>query len=241
MIVTYIIVKTMNDKIVKFPNKKERKKIKVKIQGVHNPAEPIIKLPHITKLICAVNIAMFAFTYLLQNHIPDQWGYALAFVPARYSADLFNLSAITSPFTYMFIHAGWVHLIVNIAMLMAFGSAMEKQMGQKRFVILYIATGLCGVLLHQLFYMGDTAPVVGASGAISGLFGAVIVLMQAGGYANKASLKKLMPVILIWIVISVAFGMMGAPGIDNAVAWAVHIGGFLGGVFLYKPIHNLKL
>ncbi len=231
----------MDNKIVKFPNKKERKNIKISIKGAKPSYEPIIKLPQTVKLICTVNIIIFIFTYLLENYMPEGFNYALAFVPMRYNVEFFNLAAITSLITYMFVHAGWLHLLVNIAMLMAFGSAMEKQMGKKKFLVLYVATGLCGILLHQLFYMGDMSPVIGASGAISGLFGAVIVLMQAGGYANKASIKKLMPVILIWIFISIAFGMLGAPGVDNAIAWTVHIGGFLGGVFLYKPIHNLRI
>jgi len=165
---------------------------------------------------------------------------SLAFVPARYTGtEPFGLDAIISLVTHMFIHANWLHLSVNVGTLMAFGTGVEKNMGPHRMLLFYFTTGLCGAGLHLLTDPHSTLPMIGASGAISGLFGGILMMMYGAGMMG--SFKKMLPVIFVWIGVSVFFGFFGMPGESNPIAWATHIGGFVSGMLLYRPIRNLKI
>jgi len=225
-----------------FPNKKTRKAMKKQKDNKYTPpSEPILNLPPVVKALCSINIAIFLFTYFFSNSIGSETLYNLSFVSARYfGKEPLGFSAIFSPITYMFLHAGWLHLGMNIAMLMAFGSGIEKNLGGKKMLIFYMATGLCGAIFHLLFYPDMLAPMIGASGAISGLFGGILIVMSKSGMMGSGN-KNLIIFIFIWLGVSVFFGIFGMPGVANNIAWTVHIGGFLAGLALYKPIKNLKL
>jgi membrane associated rhomboid family serine protease len=216
---------------------------KAHIIHLHRPPEKeeIFNLPPVVKTLCLMNIAVFLLMVFFPRLMTDDNIYALGFVPARYFNDQpLGFSAILSPLTHMFIHAGWMHLGVNIGMLMAFGAGLEKKIGGRRLLLLYFSSGLCGALLHMLVYPHMDAPMVGASGAISGLFGGVIMLMYMEGMMGQGY-RKLLPLVAIWIGTSVFFGIFGVPGTDNPIAWTTHIGGFIGGLLLYKPISRLKI
>lgn len=196
-------------------------------------AEPVFNLPPVVQALSLINIAVFLFAFLFPALLDDESLYALAFVPARYSGlQTPGFSAIFSPFTHMFLHAGWLHLSINVGMMVAFGAGLERRIGGKRLLLFYFAAGLCGALLHALVYPGSEAPMIGASGAISGLFGGVLMMLHSRGGATDY--KKLLPFAAVWIGISVLFGFTGMPGIDNPIAWTAHIGGFIGGLALYR-------
>lgn len=222
-------------RIIEFPDRAARQQRASGDRKGAQQQERAINLPPAVAWLCGINIAVFLL-FSAGDWVPEEWLYAAAFVPARHTA-----WGAVSVFTSMFVHAGWLHLGMNIGMLMAFGAALEKYMGWKRFLLLYAASGLCGALLHWALYFGSPVPVVGASGAISGLFGAVMVMMQSRGRTPLAGFRSLLPVIVLWVAISLLFGMFGSPGIDNPVAWAVHIGGFLGGMALFRPVARLRL
>src|SRR5262249_35571098 len=158
------------------------------------------------------------------NALIQQFG----LVPAAYSSanpDL--LSQVAAPFTYQFLHGGWVHLVVNMVSLAAFGAPVERLLGARRFVLFYLSAGVVGGFVHVLFFSDSMDPVIGASGAISGVFGGVLMLMRYVG-----SLTSLLPVAAIWIGLNVFFGFLGGtPGAQGEqVAWLVHIGGFVYGL-----------
>jgi membrane associated rhomboid family serine protease len=175
-----------------------------------------------------VNVAI----YLLQTTMPPVWNawvvVHFGFIPARWSSlAALDWSGVVSPLTHQFLHGGAAHLLINMVMLAAFGSGVERLLGGRRMLILYAAAGIAGAALHFLFYPTGTAPVVGASGAISGLFGAVLRLMAKNPQVSGGGLR-ILPVVVIWIAISVITGFMGMPGTGEAqVAWAAHLGGFL--------------
>ena len=97
----------------------------------------------------------------------------------------------------------------------------------RRFVLFYLLSGVVAGFVHILVYPDSPDPVVGASGAISGIFGAVLMLMRYVG-----SLTSLLPVAGIWIALNVFFGIFGGtPGAGGeSVAWVAHIAGFLFGL-----------
>jgi len=230
--------------ISKFPAP-EAREVTEKAHFMHPPRqppkEPAFNLPPVVKTLCLINIIVFLGIAFFPELLTPEDIYALSFVPARYfNNQPLGFAGIFSPLTHLFIHASWAHLGLNISMLMAFGAGLEKKMGGRRLLLLYFISGLFGALLHTLLYPDMDVPMVGASGAISGLFGGVIMLMYMEGMMGQGY-RKLIPFIVIWIGVSIFFGFFGVPGTDNPIAWTAHVGGFIGGLLLYKPVSRLKI
>jgi len=192
------------------------------------PRQPAVNLPRTVGVLIALNVGV----YILTSVMPPNWEgwvlWHLGFVPARYSVPgAFDWAALVSPLSHQFLHGGPIHLLINMVMLAAFGSGVERVLGGRRMLALYFLTGIAGAFFHWLIYPELRIPMVGASGAISGLFGAVLRLLgkhpQVGG-----GFVRMLPVAVIWIGMSVFVGFTGMPGTGEAqVAWAAHVGGFL--------------
>jgi membrane associated rhomboid family serine protease len=184
----------------------------------------------------------------------------LAFIPARYSGAAAELpggyaACITSFVTYMAVHAGWVHLLVNLAWMVAFGSGVERRIGEARFFAFSILCGIAGALLHLALNWGDMAPVVGASAAISGQMAAALrVVFGLRGDADRnfvraplpslaASLSdiRLLLVLALWVGLNLVFGLglLTMEGAEGAIAWQAHIGGFVFGLVTYGYFDRL--
>lgn len=190
-------------------------------------SQPAINLPWVVTLLIAANVGVF----LLQVAMPWRWeGWVLmhlGFVPARYSIPgAFDWAAVAGPLTHQFLHGGWLHLLVNMIMLAAFGSGIARILGGPRLLAIYFTSGFAGAFAHWYAYPDSMVPVVGASGAISGLFGAILRMMARHPHAGGGFIR-ILPVVAIWIGIAVMTGFTGLPGTGGAqVAWAAHIGGF---------------
>ena len=196
--------------------------------------EPAFNLPPVVGLLLLLNLGVFLAGQVFPTLASNEALYALAFVPARYfGGEPAGFPALFSPFTHMFVHAGWTHLLINAGMLLSFGAGLEKRMGGRRMLALYLLSGLIGAFAHAAIYPQETAPMIGASGAISGLFGGIIMMIYAPA-SGAPDYKKVVPFALLWIAVSVFFGVFGMPGLDNPIAWTAHIGGFIAGLFLYR-------
>jgi membrane associated rhomboid family serine protease len=147
--------------------------------------------------------------------------------------------------TYMFLHAGWLHLLGNMLCLWIFGDDVEDAFGQPAFIVFYLLTGMVAALAQAWSDPASMAPVVGASGAVSGLFGAYLVLYP------RAHVNVLVPIFIIWdvvrlpawIVLLFWFGVqllydLTAPALGGGVAFRAHIGGFFAGMVL-APLFRL--
>ncbi|QQG36780.1 MAG: rhomboid family intramembrane serine protease [Micavibrio aeruginosavorus] len=202
---------------------------------------PLLKLPPVTKFMLLAFLGVHLITDVVMSPNQQFWAFAhFGFIPAYYSGQLpFSWAALAGPLTFTFLHGGWTHIILNGLMIMAFGAGVEKWMGGKRFLVFFMLCNLFAALAQFVFSPGSTAPVIGASGGLSGLFAAVLIMMQMQGAIGQGSRYGILPFIVLWIVISAIFGMMGAPGGGN-VAWAAHIGGFLAGFALLKPIMRAR-
>jgi len=190
------------------------------------------KIPLFTRSIIAVFLVIqIAMSFLIDDatrlDIISHYG----FVPAYYSGAIpWSWSAIIAPFTTMIIHGGWIHVLVNSVMMVAMGVLFERQFGAKRTLIFFLLCGMAGNLVYFILNPALTAPVIGASGAISGLFGAAVMMMNSGGMAGSGAQNRgPLHFILLWISIIVVFGMLSAD-----TAWQSHLGGFLGGVGLFQ-------
>lgn len=190
--------------------------------------ERAINLPPAVLWLIVINVAVQLLRGALGEQTEEYIILTFGLVPATYTGghgDL--LSLVAAPITYQFLHGGWLHLGINMITLAAFGAPVERLLGPRRFVLFYLSAGVAAGLIHILLFPGSADPVVGASGAISGVFGAVLMLMRYVG-----SLQSLLPVAVIWIGLNVFFGLFGGtPGAGNEqVAWAAHIGGFVYGL-----------
>jgi len=213
----------------------------VKRQGPGRGAyERAINLPPALMWLIGLNVAVHLVRELLSDSEDQSLVMALGLVPAAYTGqppgDWWSL--VLAPFTYQFIHGGWVHLGVNMITLAAFGAPVERVLGVRRFVLFYLSAGVVAGFIHVLFFPESPYPVVGASGAISGVFGAVLMALRQIGRLNS-----LLPVAGIWIAINVVFGLYGGgPGTGGEpIAWTAHIGGFVYGLvalrfFLPAPL-----
>lgn len=244
-------------KIARFPTPAERAEIERMKKGMEEarrkvdpPAsEPILNVPPATKYLSGLMILIHVTMEFLPLELKEQVLQIGAFLPQLYFTDmplgpLDRVAAVVGPFVHMLLHGGWLHLAMNVFTLMAFGAGLEKEIGGKKLLLLFVLTGLAGAFTHLAyiawFHPNDLSPLVGASGGISGLFGGVLMMAHGRGLMGEGY-SKLLPFIGIWILISVFFGIFGMPGTGAAIAWTTHIGGFIAGLLLYRPIAKMNM
>ncbi len=145
-------------------------------------------------------------------------------------------------FTHMFLHGSWMHLLGNMWFLWLFGNNIEDSMGRLRFVVFYLICGLAAALGQIVAEPGATAPMVGASGAISGVMGAylllypnvrVFTLVPLGFFITSMALPAWV-MLGYWFVIQFFSGVVSIGGHMGGVAFWAHVGGFVAGLALIK-------
>jgi len=210
--------------------------------------EPIFNLPPVVLAV----IGICAAVYLLQQYVLNETQqmtllYDGAFIPVLYTGRYgFDWFLFTRPFTYAFMHGGVAHIAINMIWLAAFGSPLANRLGALRFAVFYAITGLASVALFWALHPYGEMPLVGASGAISGMMGAAarygFRVDRSSGTAAFAGdplpiadvlrSRGVMTFLGVWMIINLATGLLGfAPGIDGQIAWEAHIGGFVAGFF----------
>ena len=220
------------------------------------PREPVFNLPPVVLLLIGVCVLV----YVIQDYVltPSQYLSLLveaAFIPIRYSGQFaLDLAAFTSPFTYAFLHGSVAHLAVNMIWLAAFGSPLANRLGALRFLVFWAAASLSAVALHYVLHRLDQSPLVGASGAISGMMGAAarfgFRIDRGQGRAAFSGAPLPVSVCLrsravgtfqaIRMAINLLTGLVSfAPGIDDRIAWEAHIGGCLVGFFAIGAFEKL--
>ena len=154
----------------------------------------------ITPVVSWVLIGACVLAFLWQFSLGPREGqvavYALGVIPAvlfegaRLPPEIVMVSPTATVFTSMFLHGGWMHLIGNMLYLWIFGDNVEDSMGHGRFVVFYLVCGVAAVLAQSLPDTHSQVPMIGASGAISGVLGAYVLLYppRAGARADPARL-----------------------------------------------------
>jgi membrane associated rhomboid family serine protease len=155
-----------------------------------------------------------------------------------------------TPITSMFLHGGWGHILGNAVFLWVFGNNIEDSMGPVRFLVFYLLTGVIAAGVHMATAPSSPVPTVGASGAISGIMGAYLVLYPRAHVRYLVFLVIIIRVITIpawmalvwWFVWQVIAGLPQLnpvrPDISGGVAVWAHIGGFVAGALLVKVFEN---
>lgn len=201
--------------------------------------------PFVVYAILGVNIIVFLYELSLGtglNRFITQYGAVpfLIFHPQ-------GISSYLTIFTSMFIHAGILHIGGNMLYLWIFGDNIEDRIGHMLFIFFYLVTGTAGALLHSVAAPTSTIPMVGASGAISGILGAYIILYP------KAQVLALVPIFFfiriirlpaivflgIWFLYQFLLGM-SARTTGGGVAYLAHIGGFIAGLVFALPFRRKK-
>jgi membrane associated rhomboid family serine protease len=154
-----------------------------------------------------------------------------------------NNSPLQTALASMFLHGGWLHLIGNMVFLWVFGDNVEDAMGHVRYGIFYLIGGFAATAAHTFVSQNELIPAIGASGAISAVLGAYIVLFP------RASITAIIPIFFfipfqvsalfligLWFVMQLFNGIVGLTAAvgEGGVAWFAHIGGFVAGVLLVK-------
>jgi membrane associated rhomboid family serine protease len=144
--------------------------------------------------------------------------------------------------TSMFLHGSWMHLIGNMWFLWLFGNNIEDSMTRPRFAVFYLLCGVAAALLQVAAEPDAAVPMVGASGAISGVMGAYLVLfprvrvftlVTLGFYWTTVALPA-WAMLIYWALLQFAGGLSMTGGEEGGVAFWAHVGGFVAGVALVK-------
>jgi membrane associated rhomboid family serine protease len=151
-------------------------------------------------------------------------------------------------FTSMFMHGGWLHLIGNMWFLWLFGNNIEDVMGHARFLAFYVLVGFVAAAAHVLSAPASVVPTVGASGAISGIMGAYLMLYPRVRIQTLFVFIIFLRVIAVpaWLVLMLWFGLQAmtayaTPVDTGGVAVWAHVGGFVAGVALVRIFVNREL
>ncbi|MDY6827356.1 MAG: rhomboid family intramembrane serine protease [Bacillota bacterium] len=170
--------------------------------------------------------------------------YDYGFIPASFFQD--PTGQVFTIFTSMFVHGSLLHLLSNLWFLWVFGPAVEGRLGFGRFMLLYLLSGVAAALLQGFALPESTVPMVGASGAVSGILGAYLILFP------RARVLTIIPPFIFfffwlpapiylgyWIILQFISGLYAVPG----VAWWAHVGGFLLGlvlILILRPKRNYR-
>ncbi len=224
-----------DNKIIVLPTLAERDKAR-KLQDQKNHLvsnQPMINIPPFTKYMLALIIGIYFITDIVLTANQSDWlSMQFGFISQKFQMGHLDIFSILSPLSHTLLHGSWMHVMMNALMLAAFGSGVEKWLGFNKIIFLFFFSAFFGALAHFILNTGSPYPMIGASGGISGLFAAGIVMLGKG-QREMGGKFGILPFALIWIGLSIAFGMMGGPD-GSIIAWAAHVGGFLGGFLALK-------
>lgn len=195
--------------------------------------------PLFTIGLIGANIFVFFWEFSYPGHIDSLFtNYGL--VP--YNFVHAPVQTYPNVFSAMFLHAGVIHLGSNMLFLWIFGNNIEDVLGKIRFITFYLLCGVIAAMCHVFMDTGSKVPMVGASGAISGVLGAYLMLFPKTRVKTLLFLGILITIVRIpaavllifWLGIQV-YSNMASSNIGGGVAWMAHIGGFVAGMILILP------
>ncbi len=201
--------------------------------------------PIVTITLIVICVVVFLWQFSLGPNAGERAIYALGVIPAvllggqQLPPDLQVVPSSVTVLTSMFMHGGWMHLIGNLLYLWIFGDNVEDSMGHGRFLVFYLLCGIAAALAQAVPEPNSQIPMVGASGAISGVLGAylllhpharVLVVVPLGFILHTVRLPAGL-VLVLWFGLQLFSNLMTQPG-QGGVAFRAHIGGFIAGLLL---------
>jgi membrane associated rhomboid family serine protease len=201
--------------------------------------------PYVTVSLIVVCVAVFLWQRTLDLDAGRRAVDALGAIPAvlvtdaRLPVELQWVPRYASLFTYMFLHGGWLHLLGNMLYLWIYGDNVEDAMGHARYLVFYCLCGVVAVGVQALSNPHSAYPIIGASGAISGILGAYLLLFPRAKVLTLVMLPfffttlrlPAMLLLLLWFAVQLVSDL-AVHGGDTGVAFGAHIGGFISGMLL---------
>lgn len=221
------------------------------------PAPPIFNAPRVVTWIIGTMVTVHVLLLILPFELRNGISSFLSFTPA-WAIRGFPGSlpeTLISTVTYQFIHADLMHLGMNCAWMLIFGTIVARRLELVSFIVFFLLCGVIGAGVHLVFFPGSLASVVGASGAISGLMGAAgrfalfppqggwqLSLHPGAGALVPLSDRRLQAYAGVWIVINLIFGLgsLGVSGPGQIIAWDIHIAGLIAGLLLFPKFDNWR-
>ncbi|HDM90769.1 MAG: rhomboid family intramembrane serine protease [Thermoplasmata archaeon] len=213
--------------------------------------------PYVNYALIAINVLVFLYELSLGKYL-NAFILRYGVIPYEYThfVDIYPPSAIPiNLITSMFLHGGLMHIGGNMLYLWIFGDNVEDAMGHTRYLLFYLICGIAASFTHIIFSAGSKVPSIGASGAISGVLAAYLILYPKAGvlvlipdpftfglFYRLAKIPALV-VLSFWIVFQFSYGLLSLPasyGSKGGVAWFAHIGGFVTGLLLVKSFAKYK-
>jgi membrane associated rhomboid family serine protease len=224
-------------------------------------------VPFVTISVIAVNVLAFLYQLSLEVsrdpaavQAAQEFVFEFGTIPCRLTGECRAPAGYPAPaltvVTAMFLHGGLLHIAGNMLYLWIFGNNVEDTLGHGRFLLFYLASGVAAALAQTAMSPGSRIPMIGASGAVSGVLGAYVLLFP---YARVLTLMTFgffirflhVPAVVVlgfWIVLQFINGLVTvstAGGRETGgVAWFAHIGGFLAGMallFVFRPRRRARL
>jgi membrane associated rhomboid family serine protease len=189
-----------------------------------------LKKISITYAIIIANFFVFIVSLFFRNQIITELGFRPIYLSVEWFPNVYTL------FTSMFVHSDFLHILGNMFVFFFMGIAFEQRIGPKKFLLIYLITGVCGALTHSMLNIGSMVPLVGASGAIFGILGAFayayprdeIVMPVPIGIMFIMRIKVIYATI-IFAIFETVIVMLSVS--DNTAHFA-HLGGLASGVLL---------
>lgn len=209
---------------------------------------PHRRFPIINWTIIVLNIFIFFFTLSLGKDA-QEFVQIFGVIPYRFLND-FDSFELGTIFSSMFLHGGWAHIFSNLLALYIFGDNVEDRLGSFRYLIFYLLTGVAASLTHIYLNQNSVIPTIGASGAISGVMAAYLLLYPTAKVITVFPILFFpyiieLPAIIytgVWFITQFFSGVLSIVSDAQAfggVAYWAHIGGFIAGIFLL-PILLVK-
>ena len=209
------------------------------------PAEPVFDLPQPLVVIAAVLLGIHLARDFLPIDLDNQILGLFAFIPDRYLAEVGPAAypggagaAVWSFLSHAALHGSWMHVLFNTVLLVAAGRPVVQRRGAVRFFVLAAAAAAGGAAVHLAVDWGSEVPMIGASGVVFGVFGALLRFAfvpwwqprpSALGALRVARVRNFIVALVLMNVILVVFGSEPFGGDGGGVAWTAHLGGFLAG------------
>lgn len=204
---------------------------------VHRGYRPVFSWAFI-----AVNVLIFLYQFSLEPLAGQEFVYTYGCIPAEIERGQDSFTLLTS----MFLHGSWMHLIGNMLYMYIFSDNIEASIGHVPYVVFYVLGGLAAGLCHIYFNPGSPIPAVGASGALSAVMGAYIVMFPKSNIKAFLFLFRInVPAFLFlgfWFYQQSSAGIESLGDTSGGIAWWAHIGGFVFGVlsgFLFRRLYGV--
>ena len=217
--------------------------------GSSDAKTPTNATPVITIGLVAISVLVFLYELALPQDQLEAFFNAFALVPCEYTGQCALDAGTPSPlwitlFTSMFMHASGDHLLGNMAFLLVFGTHVERSMGAGRYLAFYLLCGLGASALEIATSASSSVPGIGASGAISGVLAGYLVLFPKShidavvpiGHVAWAARIPAWLFISAWFVYQLITGLATFGDAGAGVAYSAHIGGFITGLLLVRPL-----